>query len=614
MKTWFRKLSLYHKFAITIILVGLVPMLILATVILNSMISDYRLALQAQYTQAAEYVGNSLEEVLDTYNTISKMPYSYNNSQDEYARRDYLTFDNFRQMLYGEGYDPETMEEDRASEMHEFLKYLDGVDQYMQGAHFVAPDLNGEKLAFHYSRYSTFFKDAALFENVMDFENLDRQSRQLILIPTHATGYFSGLNNPVFTVARNYYDLRGEIGNTPYVGTLFLDVDIRRIAQIFTSVKFSGNEDFYVTDESGNCLYSSDSACIGKKLDMTFENTQKQFVVRSRENEYGLQVIAVMDAAVAFSQIYNVQKIIYLFVGASIAALLAASVYFSKRLTKPMQAMMQEMEKIEKGDFNIQLPVHSEDEIGILSQRFNQMSAALKKHIDQVYVFRLRQKEAELTALKSQIYPHFLYNTLEIIRMTALEEGNQNVPEMIEALSEQIHYLIGPVTDMVPLEKELGIIKKYIYLLNCRITGKIQLRTQEEGLDGIMVPRLILQPIVENAYVHGIRPRNGKGSISVEAYVEDGELCISVMDTGVGMDAQALDGLRQLLEGDAPGVKDEYNWQSIGLKNVHDRIRLLYGEKYGITVTSTVEIGTMVQVMMPVIFGEDAEDENDIGG
>ena len=90
MKTWFRKLSLYHKFAITIILVGLVPMLILATVILNSMISDYRLALQAQYTQAAEYVGNSLEEVLDTYNTISKMPYSYNNSQDEYARRDYL--------------------------------------------------------------------------------------------------------------------------------------------------------------------------------------------------------------------------------------------------------------------------------------------------------------------------------------------------------------------------------------------------------------------------------------------------------------------------------------------------------------------------------------------
>lgn len=613
MKTWFRKLSLYHKFAITIILVGLFPMLILATVILNSMISDYRQALQAQYTQAAEYVGNSLEEVLDTYNTISKMPYNYNASQGEYARRDYLTFDKFRQMLYGEGYDPETMEEDRASEMQEFLKYLDGADQYMQGAHFIAPDLNGQKLAFHYSRYSTFFKDEELFEEKMEFGNLDRESHNLILIPTHQTGYFSGLKNPVFTVARNYFDLRGEVGNTPYVGTLFLDVDIRRISRIFTSVKFSGNEDFYVVDENRNCLYSSDSACIGQKLETEFENTQKQFVVRSRENEYGLQVIAVMNTAVAFSQIYNVQKIIYLFLGASVAALLAASVYFSRRLTKPMQAMMQEMEKIEKGDFNIQLPVSSGDEIGILSQRFNQMSAALKRYIDQVYVVQIRQKEAELTALKSQIYPHFLYNTLEIIRMAALEEGNQNVPEMIEALAEQIHYLIGPMKDLVPLEKELDIIRKYVYLLNCRIIGKIQLRTQEEGLDGIMVPRLILQPIVENAYVHGIKPR-GKGSISVEAHAEDGNLCISVMDTGVGMDEKALEKLHQLLKSEEPGIKDEYNWQSIGLKNVHDRICLLYGEKYGVTVTSTVGIGTMVRVMMPLICREDTENENDIGG
>ncbi|MDO5424368.1 MAG: histidine kinase [Eubacteriales bacterium] len=614
MKTWFRKLSLYQKFAITIILVGLVPMLILATVILNGMISDYRLALQAQYTQAVEYVGNSLEEVLDTYNTISKMPYNYNNSQNEYARRDYLTFDNFRQMLYGEGYDPETLEEDRAAEMREFLKYLDGVDQYMQGVHFVAPSFNGQKLAFHYSRYSSFFKDEELFEERMDFEKIDQQSRYLTLIPTHEVGYFSGLNNQVFTVARNYFDLRGEVGNTPYVGTLFLDVDIRRITQIFQSVKFSGNEEFYVLDGDGNCFYSSDSTWIGQKLETAFENTDSQFVVESGENEYGLRVIAVMNTAIAFSQISSMQTIMYVFLGASVAALLAASVYFSRRLTQPMQAMMKEMEKVEKGDFNIELPVQSEDEIGVLSQRFNQMSVALKKYIDQVYVVQIRQKEAELTALKSQIYPHFLYNTLEIIRMTALDEGNKHVPEMIEALSEQIHYLIGPVQDMVPLEKELDIIKKYIYLLNCRITGNVQLRTEENGLQGILIPKLILQPIVENAYVHGIKPRGGKGSIYVETDAREGELVISVMDSGVGMDESVLERLNGLLESDEPGIKDEYNWQSIGLKNVHDRIRLLYGETYGVTVTSTVGIGTMVQVLMPVIYREGAEDADDLGG
>ena len=138
---------------------------------------------------------------------------------------------------------------------------------------------------------------------------------------------------------------------------------------------------------------------------------------------------------------------------------------------------------VETGYFDIELPIRSKDEIGVLSKRFNQMSSALKTYINQSYVAHIKQNEAELTALKSQIYPHFLYNTLEIIRMTALEDqGGERVPEMIEALSEQIHYLIGPMQDMVPLEKELDIVSKYIYLLNCRISGKVQLMVKARGL------------------------------------------------------------------------------------------------------------------------------------
>ena len=121
-----------------------------------------------------------------------------------------------------------------------------------------------------------------------------------------------------------------------------------------------------------------------------------------------------------------------------------------------MHEMMEQMAQVETGNFDIELPIRSGDEIGILSGRFNQMSSALKTYINQSYVAQIKQNEAELTALKSQIYPHFLYNTLEIIRMTALEEeGRKKVPEMIEALSQQIHYLIGPMQDMVPLERRL---------------------------------------------------------------------------------------------------------------------------------------------------------------
>ena len=266
-----------------------------------------------------------------------------------------------------------------------------------------------------------------------------------------------------------------------------------------------------------------------------------------------------------------------------------------------MREMMGQMSLIETGNFDIEIPIRSKDEIGVLSKRFNQMSSALKTYINQSYVAQIKQNEAELTALKSQIYPHFLYNTLEIIRMTALEEeGRKKVPEMIEALSQQIHYLIGPMQDMVPLEKEIDIIRKYVYLLNCRISGKVQLTVNAPGESKIQVPKLILQPIVENAYVHGIKPKKGKGCIMVETAVNGEQFELSVMDNGVGMDEEALSKIMELFEGDEPGIKNEYNWQSIGLKNVHDRIRFLYGEEYGIQITSTPAVGTMVRILLPL--------------
>ena len=261
--------------------------------------------------------------------------------------------------------------------------------------------------------------------------------------------------------------------------------------------------------------------------------------------------------------------------------------------------MMEQMSQVESGNFDIQLPVESGDEIGVLSERFNRMSWELKNYINQSYVAQIKKNEAELTALKSQIYPHFLYNTLEIIRMTALDNQDEQVSQMIEALSEQIHYLIGPMQDMVPLEKEVEIVRKYVYLLNCRISGKVYLNVKTPGSHEILVPKLILQPLVENAYVHGIKPKNGRGSIMIETSERDRRLELSVIDNGVGMKETEIEKLKEFLSGEEPGIKNEYNWQSIGLKNVHDRIRFLYGEEYGIRITSTVGVGTMIQVLLP---------------
>lgn len=626
-------LSLYYKFTLAIIVIGLVPVVILSTFLANRMIEDYRKALRSNYEQAADYVAGSLETMLDTYNTASKMPYNYSYSiREGYVVKDYLYYDNLRQILSGEGYEAEEKQKRRAADMVDFLKYVESVDSYISSVHFIVNNETLGRMDFHYSTYSTFFKDEALFEKEVRVKEIAESSNRMMLIPTHPTGYFSGPSAPVFTVARNYFDLRGEVGNTPYVGTLFIDVNMSRMEQVFRTVNFSDKEIFYVLDENGDCYYSSSGDAAGRNLEEKLEeirDTDQQLVLTSKKNEYGLYVLAVLDTAVAFGGIRSVQRMMYFFLAAACMALLCGSLFFSRRLTRPIRNMMDQMSQVENGNFDIQLPVDSRDEIGILSQRFNEMSAALKTYINQSYVAAIKQTEAELTALKSQIYPHFLYNTLEIIRMTALENNDMRVSEMIEALSQQIHYLIGPVQDMVSLEKELDIVRKYIYLLNCRIDGKVQLMTEAPGAGRLFVPKLILQPIVENAYVHGIKPKKGVGSIMVEAAVYDGDkdipdrkgnrekteiLEITVMDNGVGMDQESIYQIQELLEGNEPGIKNEYNWQSIGMKNVHDRIRLLYGEDYGIQVTSTVGVGTMVRILMPVRKREEGKDGKDDTG
>lgn len=595
------RLNLYQKFTLVIICIGLVPMGVLSTVIMNRMFKEYGESLKANYEQAAAYINSGIDNMMDSYNDISKMPYYYNYSSEGSFQVNYMSFDNLRKILYGEEHEEAVLEEARKREMDAFLRNVQSVDSSIEACHFVV-DEEIVKSPFHASRRNTFLKSERIFGERLGLAELDQASKQMILIPTHPMDYYNRATNQVFTVGRNYFDLTKAVGNTTYIGTLFIDVDLNRITDLFKDTRFNERDRIYVADRNGYCFYSNRQELIGEKLDLMgegFQDTKEQQIIDTPYGKHGLKVLIGMDTAAAYQKIRSMQDMMYVFLGASVVALLVSSIWFSRRLTNPIRSMMEQMSQIESGNFKVKLSVESKDEIGILSSRFNQMSQELETYINKSYVAQVKQSEAEMTALKSQIYPHFLYNTLEIIRMTALENEDMKVSMMIEALSQQIHYIIGPVQDLVPLEAEVDIVKKYIYLLNCRISGKVQLTADLGGLSKTMVPKLILQPIVENAYVHGLKPRGGSGHIMIDAAVENQTLVISLMDNGAGMNEETLERLRKLLVSDEIGIKNEHNWQSIGLKNVHDRIRYLYGEDYGLEITSTVSVGTMVRIVMP---------------
>lgn len=577
-------MSLYHKFVLLLIFAGLLPMGMICMIMLNKMLAEYRSSVVDNYTQAVAYMNMSVNGILKSYDDITKTLYYYDMESDRQTVLTYGNYDNIRQILSWE-------DARRDAAMERFMNTIQSVDGSITAVHFIAWDGQNDRQSFHTSTAGSFLEDEKLFERVVGYRTLSRTTRDAMVIPAHKNTYYRGENRQVFTVARNYYNLvklRSD-GVYDYIGTLFIDIDANRLESIYKQMDDLGKNNFYISDSQEKRLFRDEAYELKEYME-----------VESGYNEYGYRVKLKVEDDQMFSHIEKLKQATYLILALSFVILAWGAVFFSRRLTEPIHNMMDKMAQIETGNFQVRLPVKTGDEIGILSKRFNQMSQELDRYISQVYIAQLKQTEAEMTTLKSQIYPHFLYNTLEVIRMTAVEQHDDKVSDMIEALSVQMHYIIGTVQDMVPLGREVEIVEKYIYLLNCRIEEGVTLHFDVNQYASVMVPKLILQPIVENAYIHGIKPREADGDIRIDAEETEGRFIITVMDNGIGMDERGLERIRKVLAGDEIGIKNEHNWQSVGLKNVHDRIRHLYGKEYGLWINSEDMVGTMINIILPL--------------
>jgi two-component system sensor histidine kinase YesM len=234
------------------------------------------------------------------------------------------------------------------------------------------------------------------------------------------------------------------------------------------------------------------------------------------------------------------------------------------------------------------------------------MITRLDKHIQTAYVYRLESKTAELKALQAQINPHFLFNTLESIRFNALEHQDPDTAKMIHLLGNLFRRSIQSSDLFAELRQEIDYAGSFMELQKLRYADAFEFETDvPPKLLGLGVPRFILQPLVENAIKHGQKGISSGGIISVTAREEpEGTLRITVADNGRGMDEETV---RQVLERlDQPETEGEDHY-SIGLSNVHQRIRILFGELYGLTIESRPGDGTAVSILMPARRKEELE-------
>ena len=284
----------------------------------------------------------------------------------------------------------------------------------------------------------------------------------------------------------------------------------------------------------------------------------------------------------------------YVILLVSALLILFGSIYLSRRLVTPIHEMIRQMGAIEHGNFDIQLQVQSEDEIGILSRRFNQMSQELKTYINQSYLAKIKQTEAELTALRSQIYPHFLYNTLDTISWMARAQDALDVVRLVDALTNMFRVGLSSGRDYITLREEKSHAANYLYIQKVRYQDRLRYAMEiPNEYDQLVVPKLILQPLVENAIYHGVKMKRGGGQVRVTARVENEALFLSVWDDGAGIPPERLESIRR-------SEPRERQKGGFGLSYIAERIRLSYGPPYGVQIDSEEGTFTEVTVCLPV--------------
>lgn len=333
------------------------------------------------------------------------------------------------------------------------------------------------------------------------------------------------------------------------------------------------------------------------KLDKSFNNTFQVLV------NVPVDIITMESRSV-------VEKSILIILFAILCSIFVI-LYFSKNFSNRIKTLRNEMHKVVKGNFNIKKSIGGNDEISEVYDDLYIMMESINKLIDEVYIRKIqqeklmvKQKEAEFKMLASQINPHFLYNTLETIRMRAFCNGDRELAGIVKKLGKIMRRNLEVSNENVPFESELELVKNYLEIQELRFKGKVEHEFNiEVDANKYKILPLLLQPIVENAFVHGLEGIKEKGKITVSAFEDLGYLIVEISDNGCGITKERLEFINNNL---GKVNKKENGHQSIGMGNINERIKIFYGNEYGIYVFSELNIGTKVVLILPAIEGDES--------
>ena len=418
------------------------------------------------------------------------------------------------------------------------------------------------------------------------------------IIPALAPDYLKVNHKMVFTMSINIK----ELDTTNVIGLLMIDFDTNGISSYLSQYGDSLKGNIMILTRNGNVIFDSSNKYYKKTYPYfnLLKNTKNSIKINNElniinvdtDNSSGVIVVGIISEKEIFKTIKNLRTTILIVSLFSIITIIILTGISTTLFSKRIKSLSEAMKKVHTGNLYARIPVkNSEDEIGEISLSFNKMCDNLKEYIEKVYISDIKQKSAELIALQSQINPHFLYNTLEAIRMNAVAFGDNETSEMIYILSQLFRNSIKE-DPIIKIMDEIMYSKLYLNLFKMRYGDKlsVQFNIDDDILEYGIIKHLI-QPVIENYIVHGYDIDNEANNVIINGYKDSVYILLVISDNGKGIAEEKLNAIKKSLEHFGMTANG-----SIGLANVNERIKIIYGKECGLDISCEEGKGTTVTV------------------
>ena len=411
-------------------------------------------------------------------------------------------------------------------------------------------------------------------------------------------------SDTIFSVARSFWIP----GADPVSGVILMDIRHDLIQNQIASAEIGEEGFFFLTDAENEVTYAPENDVVyridGESI-LSAADTSR--FIRIGGTDYMItsvfspitewHFVGVVPTREYYSGIARTYRGLFICALVAVALVLILGFILANSVTRPLRKLTNLMDKVEEGDFSVRFDSRYDDEIGVLGRHFNSMNDKMDDLVNRLHVEEQSRLEAQLKSLQEQIKPHFLYNTLDTISWLARKYDATEVVDIIDALTNMFRLGLSKGRDYISLKEERSHAANYLYIQKWRYSDKMNYEISiPEKYDDLTVPKLILQPLVENAIYHGIKNKRGGGTIRIFADEKDGWLYLAVEDDGAGIEEEHLRQIRDQLENPEPGSSEI----GFGLFYIAKRIRLYYGEGSGVTIDSMEGEFTRVTLVIPI--------------